>query len=396
MDIERLICKLRVTCVLGRVLEVGCGTGEFVRRLVEEGADAFGVDHAATALDVAEQHLPGRTRLAGEASLPFADEAFDTIVCRTISIEHSPTEIERVAREFRRVARRHAALCVPAGACGREWWDARFIAAGWRRHPALLQVVDYRTLDVESGSLLLLYEKIPDAVLDIYPLRALAAERDLHMDMLREPGRRSDAHVQRYSYAATLVGQDDVVLDIACGLGYGLAVMAATGRPRKLIGIDNSAGAVEYARAMYGGAARRIECRQGDAHDLGTISDGSIHLVVSFETLEHVARPDLFLREVARVLVPGGRFVGSIPNEWLDETGRDPNPHHLHVFDAERLLASFKAPFMVDTLISQTAGGGMKSVGVQGRSWQRVEPAVAADKVAEWWIAVAQKDPLTV
>jgi SAM-dependent methyltransferase len=393
MDLERLFWNLRLTCDLDRVLEIGCGTGLLVRRLLEDGADAFGVDNATDALHAAEQLIPGRTGFFDEGPLPFPDGAFDTIVCRAPLTERAPEEIERLAREMRRVARRHAAVWAPAGAPGREWRDACFLRAGWRRHPALFRVVDYCALDVESDALLL-YEKIPDAALEAYPLPALAAERDLHMDMLREPGRRSDAHMQRYAYAATLVRQNDVVLDVACGLGYGLAIMAATGRPAKLIGIDNSAWAVEYARTMFAGAAPDIECRQGDAHDLGTIPDHSVNLVVSFETLEHVARPDLFLQEVARVLAPGGRFVGSIPNKWLDETGRDPNPHHLHVFDAERLLASFTAPFLVETLIAQTAGGGLKLTGSKGRAWHRVEPALAAEEIAEWWIAVAMKDPL--
>jgi glycosyltransferase involved in cell wall biosynthesis/SAM-dependent methyltransferase len=392
IDVEGLFWNLRLTCDLDRVLEIGCGTGLFVRRLLEEGGDAFGMDNDTNALHVAEQHVPGRTRFFDAGPLPFADDAFDTIVCHGRLLDRSPEAIERFAAELRRVARRHAAVSVPAGAPGREWWDACFLRAGWRRHPALFRVVDYCTLDAEADALLL-YEKIPDAALEAWPLRALAVERDLHMDMLREAGRRSDAHMQRYAYAATLVRQNDVVLDIASGLGYGLAIMAATGRPKKLIGVDTSALAVEYARTMYADAARDIECRQGDAHDLGTIPDHSVHLVVSFETLEHVARPDLFLREVARVLAPGGRFVGSIPNEWLDETGRDPNPHHLHVFDAERLVASFTTPFLFETLIAQTAGGGMKAIGVKGRSWQRVEPAAAATETAEWWIAVAMKDP---
>ena len=143
--------------------------------------------------------------------------------------------------------------------------------------------------------------------------RSAVAGRVLHR-LLREAGRRSDAHLQRYAAAANLVRPNDTVLDVACGLGYGVAMMAATGRASRLIGIDNSAYAIDYAQTMYGAAGAQIHFRHGDAHDLTHIADHSIDLVVSFETVEHLADPRAFLEHVARVLKPGGRVIGSVPN----------------------------------------------------------------------------------
>ena len=46
--------------------------------------------------------------------------------------------------------------------------------------------------------------------------------------------------------------------------------------------------------------------------------------MVSFETIEHLKEPELFLQEVRRVVKPGGTFIGSVPNMWVDENGNHP------------------------------------------------------------------------
>ena len=61
----------------------------------------------------------------------------------------------------------------------------------------------------------------------------------------------------------------------------------------------------------------------------------------SWNELEHLPEPDLLLAELHRVLTPEGRVYASVPNDWSDETGEDPNPFHFHVYDWPRLLAQF-------------------------------------------------------
>ena len=203
---DALFWELRRSCALGRVLEIGCGTGELVRRLVEHGVNAFGVERDPNAVREAGRRTPGRCRLMGEAGLPFADGEFDTVLCVNGLSRAPEDEVERLIGEIRRVATRHVYLRLESNRFRtREWWDARFLRAGFRRHPALLRMVDYGSLEDESRGVVLLLERIPESALACYPLARLAAERDLHMDMLREAGRRSDAHLQRYAVAAGLV-----------------------------------------------------------------------------------------------------------------------------------------------------------------------------------------------
>lgn len=63
-----------------RVLEVGCGTGVFLRLAADRGAEVHGVDASAALLDLARARVPEADLwLADMESLPFADGTFDLV-----------------------------------------------------------------------------------------------------------------------------------------------------------------------------------------------------------------------------------------------------------------------------------------------------------------------------
>lgn len=99
-------------------------------------------------------------------------------------------------------------------------------------------------------------------------------------------------------------------LEVGCGQGTFCGWLADHGAER-VLGIEFSSAAVRRARASSDHPAVRFEV--GDIQDIGC-ADGSFDLVVSCETIEHV--PDLrrALRELARVLRPGGTLLLSTPN----------------------------------------------------------------------------------
>ena len=105
-------------------------------------------------------------------------------------------------------------------------------------------------------------------------------------------------HVARYRFAKDFV-RGKRVLDIACGEGYGASSLAKAGAA-SVVGVDIADDVCEHARRKYG-----IDARTGDAQAI-PLPDRSIDLIVSFETIEHVASPAAFLQECARVLAPDG------------------------------------------------------------------------------------------
>jgi SAM-dependent methyltransferase len=97
-----------------RVLDVGCGRGEILRHCARLGADAYGIDYAPAALNMArkvvagEQASPGKTGVAQADAkvLPFPSDAFDRVLMFDV-VEHLfPWELEVCFAEVMRVLRR--------------------------------------------------------------------------------------------------------------------------------------------------------------------------------------------------------------------------------------------------------------------------------------------------
>jgi SAM-dependent methyltransferase len=91
------------------------------------------------------------------------------------------------------------------------------------------------------------------------------------------------------------------ILDAGCGNGYGLALLAEAFRPRRLVGFDLMPEQVERARQR--GLAAEIE-----VGDITAIAhpDGEFDAVFVFGILHHVPAWRQGLRELGRVLAPGG------------------------------------------------------------------------------------------
>ena len=139
------------------------------------------------------------------------------------------------------------------------------------------------------------------------------------------PGKTVDLifreHEERYVFAGQYVSDKDV-LDVACGTGVGTSFLKGAGA-RDVKGIDIDPDAIAFAKAAY----EDCEFAQGDATAL-CLSDSSVDVVVSFETIEHVTDQHGFLLECCRVLRPGGVLICSTPNRrifrWLAD-----NPFHV-------------------------------------------------------------------
>lgn len=276
--------------------------------------------------------------------------------------------------------------------------ESTLIGLGWRKHPASCYFADFETIGDEDGELIAVFEPVEPRSRERFPLERLLRERDLHMDMLREAGIRSDAHIVRYEWAASLIRPGDRVLDAACGMGYGAHVLAMRSCASEVVGVDGSEFAVEYARCNYGSG--RVAFEVGELPSaLGGYQSGSFDCILSFETLEHVPDPEALLGEFERLLVPGGRILVSVPNDWADESGEDPNPHHLHVYTWDTLHAQMSGRFIPEKAVRQVASGcksGTPRVWREApRTFAHASLAEAAGQDAEWWLMSALKSPLS-
>jgi 2-polyprenyl-3-methyl-5-hydroxy-6-metoxy-1,4-benzoquinol methylase len=377
----------------GRILHYGCTTSDLISALLQKGCDAYG--YAEQSPDQPAATLDGRIS-AKPPTTPF-----DTVILDPQMIARHPGLRELF--EFLRPlvacnlvllpgarssdsAPRHADLLSRAAT------DSAAIAAGYRRHLAAFEVPDYERRNLPLQDEPMYFQIIPTQVLERWPQDTLLAGRDLHMDMSRESGPRADAHLVRYALAADWVRPSDTVLDCACGLGYGTALLAARSSGLSFIGVDIDPASITYARDNFSGY--QVEYRAAAADSLHFLQDHSVDTVVSFETLEHLEDYAAFLAEAVRVLKPDGRIIVSVPNQWVDESGADPNPHHHHVFDYEKCRSALARHFIVEARYAQTAPGGMKLAGAPRKLQRLPLPSAEKEVDAEWWIVVASVNPL--
>jgi SAM-dependent methyltransferase len=140
-------------------------------------------------------------------------------------------------------------------------------------------------------------------------------------------------------------------LDVGCNEGGTLEYALAQGIPR-VYGIDINAAAVELARQKLG-TDPRVVIADGSADTL-PFADESMDVVHCAEVLEHVPeelRPAM-IREIRRVLRPGGRLIMSVPHDGL-----------FAFLDPSNMR--FRAP-AAWRLASRLAGGRSRDAGYEG------------------------------
>ena len=145
---------------------------------------------------------------------------------------------------------------------------------------------------------------------------------------------------ERGELIAGLVGGPGLrVLDLGCRTGA-LTQYYAPGN--EVVGVDVDQDALGRACERLG-----IETVWADAEDALPFEDGSFDVVVMGEVLEHLAEPAAAVANVRRVLRPGGRFVGSVPNgyrlknrlRFLAGGPPDGDPTHLQIYSPQKLRA---------------------------------------------------------
>ena len=136
-------------------------------------------------------------------------------------------------------------------------------------------------------------------------------------------------HVARYEWATSLAPKNGIVIDFACGIGYGARILSDVARVHAY-DIDDET--LEYARENYVNDPRLTFTKMDGncPSDLG-IAD----LAVSFETIEHIQDP----RPLLKALRAAPRLIASVPNEsvipWQREDGATTAFHFRHYTKTE-------------------------------------------------------------
>jgi len=151
---------------------------------------------------------------------------------------------------------------------------------------------------------------------------------------LSTPKNIIEHHLARYEFAKKYV-KNKVILDIACGTGYGSFILSNSGA-KKVIGGDISKEAVAYSKENY--KRKNLLFKKMSCENI-KVKDNSIDVVVSFETIEHIKNYRKFLAEISRVLKKGGIFICSSPNKKITSpyTKKPSNKYHIKEFYIDEL-----------------------------------------------------------
>ena len=138
-----------------------------------------------------------------------------------------------------------------------------------------------------------------------------------------------------YVEAAKLVSGN--VLEIGTGSGYGIELISS--KADKFLTID------KFESKVGADASERIEnveFRQMNVPPLTGLPDNHFDFVVSFQVIEHIKKDDAFVKEIHRVLKPGGKFIHTTPNKKMSLSR---NPWHIREYTVDELFKLLKVDF---------------------------------------------------
>ncbi len=160
-------------------------------------------------------------------------------------------------------------------------------------------------------------------------------------------------HIKRYEFASVFA-KNKKVLDIACGTGYGSKILY-DGGANQVLGVDISAESINYAKNNYTNTNIEFFCEP--ANNL-SFPDNFFDLVVSFETIEHLADNilDDYLHELKRVMKPGAKLIISTPNKKVTSpyTATPLNKFHVREYylnDFKNIILKFN--FNINNIYGQ-------------------------------------------
>jgi ubiquinone/menaquinone biosynthesis C-methylase UbiE len=141
-------------------------------------------------------------------------------------------------------------------------------------------------------------------------------------------------HVHRYNVVIPYLDENDTILDLACGTGFGSDILAKFVKG-EVVGGDIAQEAIVECSSNF--KRPNLKFQVLDGTNL-VYKDGHFDKIISFETIEHTTQYRKMLAEFYRVLKPGGVAFISTPNFPVNSpSGKVVNPYHTQEFTFDEL-----------------------------------------------------------
>lgn len=133
-----------------------------------------------------------------------------------------------------------------------------------------------------------------------------------------------------------------IVVDMACGTGYGTNILADTAK--KVYAFDIDLETIEKCKDKYRNS--KIEFAVSDATNIN-LDNNSIDVFISCETIEHITQCEQqkFISEIRRVLKNNGTAILTTPNKERIDNFEVKNLYHLKELYPDELISLVKSKF---------------------------------------------------
>lgn len=149
------------------------------------------------------------------------------------------------------------------------------------------------------------------------------------------------ADVRRQDYESLQLQDGSAALDVGCGAGEVCVELAArVGARGRVTGLDPSEAMIAAARRAAVRSGRTIELQVGSIYKM-PFTDASFDAVRAERVFQHLENPEAALREMMRVVRPGGRVMVIDPDHGQGGIALD-DPAHRRIF-----AASLRAQLMM-------------------------------------------------
>ncbi|MBK9720318.1 MAG: methyltransferase domain-containing protein [Saprospiraceae bacterium] len=128
------------------------------------------------------------------------------------------------------------------------------------------------------------------------------------------------------------------VLEIGCGEGYGIKLLAP--HASRYIAIDKH---IPSNQENF----KNIEFKQMEVPFLQGLNNDRFDIVICFQLIEHIQDDKTLLSEIHRVLKPGGKLLLTTPNKTMSLTR---NPYHMREYTTEEFKNLMSQYFKIDKI----------------------------------------------
>jgi SAM-dependent methyltransferase len=198
-------------------------------------------------------------------------------------------------------------------------------------------------------------------------------------------------HVAAYRWVAERC-QGMRVVDLACGEGYGSAILA--GQAEWVAGVDANPEAHEHARLRYRRENLSFRRALVEEFDEGAPYDA----IVFLQTIEHVEDPGALLERISSLLTADGHAYVSTPNRLtLAPPGaqRSGNPWHVREYDSTEYAELVEPHFSSIELLGLHHAGKLRLHEAAVRlGWDRVHRTLRlTHRFYDWFVpAISERD----